>query len=67
MRDIKWGKLFDSFLIGIFLSLCIIGFGLLVAVCVKLICLSFESAALVITFVLLVIGITYWAYKYDVI
>lgn len=67
MRDIKWGKLFDCLLLGIFLSMCIVGFSLVVVACVKLMCLSLESCALIITFILLVIGITYWAYKYNVI
>ena len=67
MEDIKWGKLFFCLLLGIFLSMCVVGFSLVVVVFVKLICLSLESFALIITFILLVIGITYWAYKYDVI
>lgn len=67
MKDIKWCKLFDCALLGIFLTMCIIGFSLVVVACVKLICLSFELAALIITFVLLFIGITYWAYKYDIL
>lgn len=67
MRGIKWGKLFDCALLGIFLTMFIIGFSLVVVACVKLICLSFETCALIITFVLLFIGITYWAYKYDIL
>lgn len=67
MENIKWGKLFDSLLLGILMSICIIAFILIIVACVRLLCLSFELAALIITFVLLVVGLTYWAYKYDIL
>lgn len=67
MRCIKWDKLFDCALVGIFLSSCIVGFILVVVACDRSLCLSFEFEALVITFILLVIGITYWAYKNNIL
>ena len=63
MKKINWKKLFDCAILGVLLSLCIVLFSILVVVCIKLICLSFEFAALIITFILLVIGLTCWAYK----
>lgn len=67
MENIKWGKLFDCALLGIFLSMSIVGFILVVVGCVQLIGLSLKLYALIIAFILLVIGLTSWAYKYDVI
>lgn len=66
MKKINWEKLFDCAILGVLLSLCIVLFSILVVVGIKLICLSFELAALIITFILLVIGLTYWAYKYNI-
>lgn len=67
MKKIDWDKLFECAIFGALLSICITAFGILIAVCIKLICTSFELAALIITFILLVIGITYWAYKNNIL
>lgn len=67
MKKIDWNKLFECAIFGTLLSMCITVFGILIAAFVKLICLSFELAALVIIFILLVIGITYWAYKNNIL
>lgn len=63
MKKIDWDKLFECAIFGTLSSMCITVVGILIAAFVKLICLSFELAALVIIFILLVIGITYWTYK----
>ena len=49
------------------MSICIISFSIIVVLFINLITSGFESCALIITFVLLVIGLTYWAYKNDVV
>ena len=67
MKDIKWGKLFYCAFFGLLMSICIISFSIIVVLFVNLITSGFESCALIITFVLLVIGLTYWAYKNDVV
>ena len=63
MKKIDWEKLAYSVMLGMLISLCIILLSILVVACVKLICLCFELGAVVITFILLVIGLAYWIYK----
>lgn len=63
MKKIDWDKLFECAILGIILSFGITVFGILIVACIKLICISFEFGVFITTFILLVIGITYWAYK----
>jgi hypothetical protein len=63
MKKIDWEKLCYSFILGLLLSICIVLLGVLIVVCIELICTSFELGALIITFILLVTGLTYWVYK----
>lgn len=63
MKKIDWPKLGYSIILGMLISLGIILLSILVVLCVKLICQCFELGAVVITFILLVIGLTYWIYK----
>ena len=67
MKKIDWDKLFACAILGTLSSMCIIVVGILIVACVKLICISFELGALIITFILLVTGITYWAYKNNIL
>lgn len=62
LKKIDWNKLFECAIFGAVLSIFII-VGILIVLCIKLICTSFELAALIITFILLVIGLAYWIYK----
>lgn len=66
MKKINWDKLLKSVILSLLLSICIVVLSMLIVACVKLICLSFELAALIITFILLVIGLTYWTYKHNI-
>lgn len=63
LKKIDWNKLFECAIFGAVLSIFIIVVGILIVTCIKLICTSFELAALIITFILLVIGLAYWIYK----
>lgn len=63
MKKIDWGKLCYSVILGLLLSTGIVLLSILIVLCIKLICTSFELAALIITFILLVIGLAYWIYK----
>lgn len=67
MKKIDWDKLLKCVIIGILLSICITSLGMLIIACIKLMCTSFELAMLFIIFILLVIGITYWAYKNNIL
>lgn len=63
MKKIDWEKLCYSVMLGLLLSIGIVLLSILIVLCIKLICTSFELAALIITFILLVIGLAYWIYK----
>lgn len=63
MKKIDWDKLCYSVMLGLLLSTGIVLLSILIVLCIKLICTSFELAALIITFILLVIGLAYWIYK----
>lgn len=67
MKKIDWDKLFACAILGTLSSICITAFGILIAAFVKLICISFELGLLAIIFILLVIGITYWTYKNNIL
>lgn len=67
MKKIDWEKLLKYAILGTLLSFSIIAFGILIVAGIKLICISFELGAVIITFILLVIGITYWAYKNNIL
>lgn len=63
MKKIDWDKLCYSVMLGLLLSTGIVLLSILIVLCIKLICTSFELAALIITFILLVIGLAYWIYN----
>jgi hypothetical protein len=63
MKKIDWDKLCYSVMLGLLLSTGIVLLSILIVLCIKLICTSFELAALIITFILLVVGLAYWIYK----
>ena len=63
MKKIDWERLCYSVMLGLLLSTGIVLLSILIVLCIKLICTSFELAALIITFILLVIGLAYWIYK----
>lgn len=63
MKKIDWEKLCYSVMLGLLLSIGIVLLSILIVLCIKLICTSFELAALIITFILLVVGLAYWIYK----
>lgn len=63
MKKIDWKKLLECAILGVLLSMCIVSLGMLVIACIKLMCTSFELGAVIITFILLVIGLAYWIYK----
>lgn len=63
MKKIDWEKLCYSVMLGLLLSTGFVLLSILIVLCIKLICTSFELAALIITFILLVIGLAYWIYK----
>jgi hypothetical protein len=63
MKKIDWEKLCYSVMLGLLLSTGIVLLSILIVLCIKLICTSFELAALIITFILLVVGLAYWIYK----
>ena len=63
MKKIDWERLCYSVMLGLLLSTGIVLLSILIVLCIKLICTSFELAALIITFILLVVGLAYWIYK----
>lgn len=63
MKKIDWDKLCYSVILGLLLSTGIVLLSILIVLCIKLVCTNFELAALIITFILLVIGLAYWIYK----
>lgn len=63
MKKIDWEKLCYSVMLGLLLSTGFVLLSILIVLCIKLICTSFELGALIITFILLVIGLAYWIYK----
>jgi hypothetical protein len=67
MKKIDWDKLAQCVVLGILVSFGIVVFGALISACIELMCMSLELGALIICFISLVIGITYWAYKNNII